>query len=70
MPHDYFLAKKRGKWVKSTLVGRKKEGKEVRGMSIRSQKKTGRRAKRGQKRVRGTLVGSERRKREKIKEKE
>ena len=51
-------------------MGRKKEGKEVRSMSIKSQKKTGRRGKRDQKWVGGTLVGSERRKREKIKEKE
>ena len=36
------------KWVRGTLVGRKKEGKEVGSMSIRSQKKTGRRGKTGE----------------------
>ena len=36
------------KWVGGRLVGRKKEGKEFRSMSIRSQKKTGRRGKTGE----------------------
>ena len=48
-----------GKWVGGRLVGGERgeeKGKEVRNMSIKSQKKTGRRGKRDQKWVRGTLA--------------
>ena len=57
MPHDYFLAKKRGKWVRGALTKRGKwikNGLEARQQGLKE---------RGE-RVRGTLLSNEKKKKE------